>query len=67
MRTVILQPCLVDLFMAGTMPLDVFTARHDFADFNRAAAGATAGAAIKPGCCCRSDNGADHSPTPSGW
>jgi hypothetical protein len=31
-----LQPCLVDLFIAGSMPLDVFIARYDFADFNRA-------------------------------
>jgi hypothetical protein len=34
--------------MAGRMPLDVFIARYDFADFNRAAADATSGAAVKP-------------------
>jgi len=39
---------LVDLFMAGRMPLDRLIARYDLADFNRAAAGATSGAAIKP-------------------
>ena len=39
---------LVDLFMAGRMPLDRLIARYDFADFNRAAADATSGAAIKP-------------------
>jgi len=37
----------VDLFMVGRMPLDVFIARYDFADSNRAAADATSGAAIK--------------------
>ena len=36
---------LVDLFMAGRMPLDRLIARYGFADFNRAAA---SGAAIKP-------------------
>jgi hypothetical protein len=30
------------------MPLDVFIARYDFADLNRAAADATSGAAIEP-------------------
>jgi len=39
---------LVDLFMAGRMPLDRLIARYDFADFNRAAADTTSGAAIKP-------------------
>jgi hypothetical protein len=33
--------------MAGGMPLDMFIARYDFADFNRAAADASSGAAIK--------------------
>ena len=41
-------PRLVELFMAGRMPLDRLIARYDFADFNRAAADATSGAAIKP-------------------
>jgi aryl-alcohol dehydrogenase len=40
-------PRLVDLFMAGTMPLDRLITRYDFADINRAAADATSGAAIK--------------------
>ena len=39
---------LVDLFMVGRMPPDRLIARYDFADFNRAAADATSGAAIKP-------------------
>jgi aryl-alcohol dehydrogenase len=39
---------LVDLFMAGRMPLDRLIARYDFADFCRAAADATSGAVIKP-------------------
>jgi hypothetical protein len=30
------------------MPLDVFIARYDFADSNRAATDATSGAAIEP-------------------
>ncbi|HWZ67908.1 MAG TPA: hypothetical protein VNW89_08775 [Stellaceae bacterium] len=34
--------------MAGRMPLDRLITRYDFADINRAAAGATSGAAIKP-------------------
>ena len=38
-------PRLVDLFMAGRMPLD---RRYDFAEVNHAAADATSGAAIKP-------------------
>src|SRR5437016_3581404 len=33
-------PRLVDLFMAGRMPLDRLITRYDFADINRAAAGA---------------------------
>jgi len=41
-------PRLVDLFMAGRMPLDQLITRYDFADINRAAADATSGAAIKP-------------------
>src|SRR5260370_14291275 len=41
-------PRLVDLFMAGRMPLDRFVTRYDFAEVNRAAADATSGAAIKP-------------------
>jgi aryl-alcohol dehydrogenase len=41
-------PRLVDLFMAGSMPLDRLIARYDLADINRAAADATSGAAIKP-------------------
>jgi aryl-alcohol dehydrogenase len=40
-------PRLVDLFMAGRMPLDRLITRYDFADINRAAAD-----------CCRSDSGA---------
>ena len=42
-------PRLVDLFMAGRMPLDRLVTRYDFADINRAAADAISGAAIKPG------------------
>jgi aryl-alcohol dehydrogenase len=41
-------PRLVDLFMAGRMPLDRLITRYDLADINRAAADATSGAAIKP-------------------
>ena len=41
-------PRLVDLFMAGRMPLHRLISRYDFADINRAAADATSGAAIKP-------------------
>jgi aryl-alcohol dehydrogenase len=41
-------PRLVDLFMAGSMPLDRLITRYDFADINRAAADASLGAAIKP-------------------
>jgi aryl-alcohol dehydrogenase len=41
-------PQLVDLFMAGRFPLDRLITEYDFADINRAAADATAGAAIKP-------------------
>lgn len=41
-------PRLVDLFMAGEMPLDRLVTRYDFADINRAAADATSGATIKP-------------------
>ena len=41
-------PRLVDLFMAGEMPLDRLITRYDFADINRAAADATSGATIKP-------------------
>jgi Zn-dependent alcohol dehydrogenase len=37
---------LVDLFLAGRMRLDRLIVRYDFADFNRAAADATSGAAI---------------------
>jgi len=40
-------PRLVDLFMAGRMPLDRLITRHDFADINRAAANATSGAAFR--------------------
>ena len=39
---------LVDLFMAGRMPLDRLIAAYDFAAINQAAADATTGAAIKP-------------------
>jgi aryl-alcohol dehydrogenase len=41
-------PRLVDLFMAGRMPLDRLITRYDFAEINRAAADAASGAAIKP-------------------
>lgn len=41
-------PHLVDLFMAGRMPLDRLVTRYDFGEINRAAADAAAGAAIKP-------------------
>jgi aryl-alcohol dehydrogenase len=41
-------PRLVELFMAGRMPLDRLITRYDFADINRAAADASSGAAIKP-------------------
>lgn len=41
-------PRLVDLFMAGDMPLDRLITRYDFAQINRAAADATSGATIKP-------------------
>lgn len=41
-------PRLVDLFMAGGMPLDRLVTRYDFGDINRAAADASSGAAIKP-------------------
>lgn len=41
-------PRLVDLFMAGRMPLDRLIASYDFREVNRAAAAATSGAAIKP-------------------
>jgi len=43
-----LIPCLVDLLMAGSMPLDRLITRYEIADINRAAADATSGAAIKP-------------------
>jgi Zn-dependent alcohol dehydrogenase len=42
-------PRLVDLFMAGRMPLDRLITRYDLAVVNRAAADATSGAAIKAG------------------
>ena len=41
-------PRIVDLFMAGRMPLDRLITRCDFAGVNRAAADASSGAAIKP-------------------
>ena len=41
-------PRLVDLFMAGKMPLERLITRYDFAEINRAAADATSGATIKP-------------------
>jgi len=41
-------PRLVDLFMAGKMPLDRLITRYDLAEINRAAADATSGATIKP-------------------
>jgi hypothetical protein len=48
---------LVDLFMAGRMPLDRLIARYGFANFNRAAADVTSGAAIKALVLLPSDNG----------
>jgi aryl-alcohol dehydrogenase len=41
-------PRLVDLFMAGRLPLDRLITRYDFAEINRAAADAVSGATIKP-------------------
>src|SRR5437764_5720263 len=41
-------PRLVDLFMAGRMPLDQLITRYDFAEINRAADGTTSGAAVNP-------------------
>jgi aryl-alcohol dehydrogenase len=41
-------PQLVDLFMAGRMPIDRLVTSYEFADINRAAADATSGATIKP-------------------
>jgi len=41
-------PRLVDLFMAGNMPLDRLITRYDLAEINQAAADATSGATIKP-------------------
>ena len=41
-------PRLVDLFMAGRMPLDRLITPYDLTDINRAAADATSGTAIKP-------------------
>jgi aryl-alcohol dehydrogenase len=41
-------PQLVDLFMAGRMPIDRLVTRYELADINRAAADATSGATIKP-------------------
>ncbi len=41
-------PRLVDLFMAGRMPLDRLITCYDFTEINGAAAEATSGAAIKP-------------------
>jgi aryl-alcohol dehydrogenase len=41
-------PRLVDLFMAGRMPLDRLITRYDFVEVNRAATDASSGAAIKP-------------------
>ncbi len=41
-------PRLVDLLMAGRFPIDRLVTRYDLADINRAAAGATSGATIKP-------------------
>ncbi|HZU87737.1 MAG TPA: NAD(P)-dependent alcohol dehydrogenase [Stellaceae bacterium] len=43
-----LIPRLVDLFVAGRFPLDRLIAFYDFAEINRAAAEAVAGAVIKP-------------------
>jgi len=41
-------PRLMDLFVAGRMPLDRLIKRYDFAEINGAAADATSGATIKP-------------------
>jgi len=41
-------PRLVDLLMAGKMPLDRLITSYDFAGINQAAADATSGATIKP-------------------
>ena len=41
-------PRLVDLFMAGRMPLDRLITRYPFSEINRAAADASSGATIKP-------------------
>lgn len=41
-------PRLVDLLMAGQMPLDRLITGYEFAEINRAAADATSGATIKP-------------------
>jgi aryl-alcohol dehydrogenase len=41
-------PHLVDLFMAGRMPLDRLVNRYPLSEINRAAADATSGATIKP-------------------
>jgi aryl-alcohol dehydrogenase len=41
-------PRLVDLYMAGRLPLDRLITSYDFAQINRAAADATSGATIKP-------------------
>src|SRR5437764_2358324 len=41
-------PRLIDLFMAGRMPLDQLITRYDFAEINRAADGTTSGAAVNP-------------------
>jgi hypothetical protein len=51
-------PRLVDLFMAGRVPLDRLITRYDFADINRATADATSGAVIKPVLRCRNDSAA---------
>ena len=41
-------PRLVDLFMAGKLPLDRLITSYDFAQINRTAADAMSGATIKP-------------------
>jgi aryl-alcohol dehydrogenase len=41
-------PQLVDLFMAGQLPLDRLITRYELAEINRAAEDATSGATIKP-------------------
>jgi aryl-alcohol dehydrogenase len=41
-------PRLLDVFLAGRMPLDRLVTRHPLAEINRAAADATSGATIKP-------------------